>query len=230
MKKILLLASVVACFATQGNPVNSMLAANETEMIEGDGLYPIPDGAVRVEYLESTGTQMINTKVFIETNDTFCITQEVCFSPDHIGVRQLQGYCTSRRGYWGVSTSGNYEMGGFTTSTAARNWDIITFIRDSKSTFRLCINGINVRSVIDTWFMDRGTFTLFFLSGTWTPCYMKQGEVSIILNDELVRLFVPIRVFDGEEWNGCMFDRVSGELFFNSGTGEFIIGPDLEED
>ena len=38
----------------------------------------------------------------------------------------------------------------------------------------------------------------------------------------LVRDLIPVRVGDV----GYMFDRISGQLFGNAGTGAFIIGPD----
>ena len=43
----------------------------------------------------------------------------------------------------------------------------------------------------------------------------------------IARDFIPVR-FTNElgETEGAMFDRVSGQLFRNDGTGAFIIGPD----
>ena len=45
--------------------------------------------------------------------------------------------------------------------------------------------------------------------------------------DSVVRDFIPVR-FTNErgETEGAMYDRVSSQLFRNSGTGAFIIGPD----
>ena len=46
-------------------------------------------------------------------------------------------------------------------------------------------------------------------------------------DDSVVRDFIPVRFTneDGES-EGAMFDKVSGQLFRNSGTGAFIVGPD----
>jgi hypothetical protein len=41
--------------------------------------------------------------------------------------------------------------------------------------------------------------------------------------DELLRDFIPVRKGN----IGYMYDRVSGQLFGNQGTGEFVLGPDL---
>lgn len=40
----------------------------------------------------------------------------------------------------------------------------------------------------------------------------------------LVRDFIPVRVGNV----GYMYDEVSGQLFGNAGTGEFILGPDVD--
>ena len=48
------------------------------------------------------------------------------------------------------------------------------------------------------------------------------GYVKIYQNGILVRDYIPVRVGDV----GCFYDRVSGQLFGNAGTGAFIIGPD----
>lgn len=47
------------------------------------------------------------------------------------------------------------------------------------------------------------------------------------LGGVLVRDFIPVR-FTNENGvtEGAMYDRVSGHLFGNAGTGAFVIGPD----
>jgi len=42
-------------------------------------------------------------------------------------------------------------------------------------------------------------------------------------NDILVRDFIPVRIGN----IGYMFDKVTGKMFGNSGTGNFILGPDI---
>ena len=52
-------------------------------------------------------------------------------------------------------------------------------------------------------------------------CTIEEGGV-------LVRDFIPVR-FTNEQGvsEGAMYDRVSGQLFRNSGTGVFIVGTDI---
>jgi hypothetical protein len=42
----------------------------------------------------------------------------------------------------------------------------------------------------------------------------------------LARDYIPVRVGSGAGAVGYLFDRVSGQLFGNAGTGDFTIGPD----
>lgn len=47
-------------------------------------------------------------------------------------------------------------------------------------------------------------------------CTIKEG-------DTLLRNFIPVR----KDGVGYLYDKVSGELFGNAGTGDFILGPDV---
>ena len=55
----------------------------------------------------------------------------------------------------------------------------------------------------------------------------KYYYISIIVNGKLVRDLIPVR-FTNEngETEGTMYDKVSGQLYRNAGTGAFVIGPD----
>lgn len=52
----------------------------------------------------------------------------------------------------------------------------------------------------------------------------KIGPVSINRSETTVLDLIPVR----KDGVGYMYDRVSGELFGNAGTGSFVIGPDKE--
>jgi hypothetical protein len=54
---------------------------------------------------------------------------------------------------------------------------------------------------------------------------MRVYACQIFQNDVLVKDFVPVRI--GQV--GYMYDTVSGELFGNLGTGDFTLGPDINE-
>lgn len=64
--------------------------------------------------------------------------------------------------------------------------------------------------------VNRGTASSFPGRGLYYGFKMWNGDV-------LAGDFIPVRV--GQV--GYMYDKVSGQLFGNAGTGEFIIGPDV---
>ena len=52
-------------------------------------------------------------------------------------------------------------------------------------------------------------------------------ELKFTLNSTTLRDFIPVRLTnDNGKSEGVMYDKVSGQLFRNAGTGAFIIGPD----
>lgn len=49
------------------------------------------------------------------------------------------------------------------------------------------------------------------------------GKCTLYIGNRVVRDFIPVRVGDV----GYMYDRVSGKLFGNAGTGAFVLGADV---
>ena len=42
-------------------------------------------------------------------------------------------------------------------------------------------------------------------------------------NETFIRNMIPVKDYNGVL---CMFDKVSNEFFYNSGTGDFVAGPE----
>ena len=78
--------------------------------------------------------------------------------------------------------------------------------------------------------MSEGTFldnslSLFLFGVNGNTSINTNGRISsckIYHSGVLVRDYIPVR----KGTVGYMYDRVSGQLFGNQGTGAFIIGPD----
>lgn len=51
---------------------------------------------------------------------------------------------------------------------------------------------------------------------------LRMKWIKLYYDDTLVRDFIPVRVGT----TGYMYDKVSGQLFGNQGTGDFVLGPD----
>ena len=173
-----------------------------------------------VEYLQSTGTQWIDTGVLSRSDVDFTIY-----------IQPLKGGDTKLFGVYGDAS----YIGTFGTSwrLASGTFGWITY-------GTLDFNAITEISLIGLeWYVDgeyvytvrgRGntnvTLKMFgwWYSGSLTKTPQRLFGLVIYQNGLKVRDFIPVRV--GEE--GCMYDRVTGEIFGNDGTGEFIVGPDKE--
>lgn len=57
-----------------------------------------------------------------------------------------------------------------------------------------------------------------FAKGKWKPCKIYDGT------GKLVRDYIPVKTPIGV---ACMLDKVTGEFYYNKGTGEFIAGAEL---
>jgi hypothetical protein len=201
---------------------------------------PLPYDA-EVEYLESTGTQWIDT-----------------------GVRDIQvsgGFEMSLTERFTQVISSNYTGSGYTTLTEQMfyalnassstglymacngNVAIANNLSSEKTAWHTCFakaeNGITsyffdsalVRSFQFISFLLRA-FYLFTMSNNYFQTngligYQQISATSLSVDSIPVFDFIPVR-FTNElgQSEGAMYDRVSGALFRNAGTGAFIIGPD----
>ena len=231
MRKIFLLAFVVVQeFVVWSSPVNSMLGADGIEM-NGESINIIP-----IEYLESTGTQWIDTEVPV-VNGLECelVTEieqrvgQVNIAGISVGGQKEERYFlrgspdTGRVGT--VDISLGYWWSNLNTSSVLGKHTL--FI---KNTFYggNAIYGVDNDAFIST----HKTSNIY--SGRYSFCIMKVAStidsgfriysIVLMLNNEIIYDAIPVRI--GRI--GYMYDRVSGELFGNMGTGEFILGPDVE--
>lgn len=83
-------------------------------------------------------------------------------------------------------------------------------------------NGITLDTLTRQSFASN-TQTLYLFRGrTIAPSSMLVGATQIYDGDTLMRNFIPVRV--GQV--GYMYDKVSGQLFGNVGSGDFVLGND----
>lgn len=188
-----------------------------------------------IEYLEAPQTgstiQYVNTGIV----PTVSTKVEILFM---ILVRNTNGYFGARKEpYRFCCTSFNVQQ-QFAFAMTNNTWPVGRY-NASLNTFELCIaengnfsnNGIDGGSTpvlnsfpINDYFYlfanknNEGVFATTSRSSTRTY-YCKIWEAG-----QLIRDFIPVRV--GQV--GYMYDRVSGQLFGNSGTGDFILGPDIQ--
>ena len=179
-----------------------------------------------VEYLESTGTQYISTML---------IPTRV-----HVGLKPIEAATPDyANAYFGVNNGGsritglnsktkdtlkavNYDRNSVEFSALWGEFHSVCFDRDTVS-----VDGETKALVTDFSKTDNAikSFGLFDFPQRNTDSSPKSAISYCKMWDKEDRLmadFIPVRVGDV----GYMFDRISGQLFGNAGTGAFVIGPD----
>lgn len=188
---------------------------------------PLPYDAV-VEYLESTGTQWIDTMFVPQQDDVrFIIECSVEKTGNNIFVGMAKYgfndfafnfYNRSSIYWWFGGRSGNFSATGLDHQRLEvgveiiYNGNLVTTVSPTSSfvgnTSRLALFGQANRAI--------PTDALYKASG-------KVYSFAIYYGNQIQLDFIPVRV--GQV--GYMYDRVSGQLFGNAGTGAFIVGPDV---
>ena len=184
-----------------------------------------------VEYLESTGTQWIDTGVKPDNTYTFDTAVAVLNTPYN---------CI----YWGCRSAGTFAsdnsqcyLNSFTGSAS----DILKLYSTNTSSVdnwssgivpqvgvMYSFSGITVVSTMNTMTYSVVLFGLNII-GTVNASLgrCRIGKWTAYSNDIKVADFVPVRVGSGANAVGYMYDRVTKRLFGNQGTGAFTIGPDV---
>jgi hypothetical protein len=190
---------------------------------------PLPPGARWVEYLQSTGTQWIDTGVY----GSNAVKATLDFQLISLG----SGY-----GVFGAYTSTSSSLFAYQAGGGNGVWQIgfgyynnTTKKTDTErhniefNDFHVDIDGATIVTFPQHQFMTSHTMTIFttrdetggVYRATRSRCYGSR----IWQSNTLVRDFRPIAIGT----TGYMLDLVSGEYlpYGNKGTGDFTIGPNI---
>lgn len=181
-----------------------------------------------IEYLKSMGTQWIDTGIIPDAATGF-EAQVVCdHNNDDTYIIGLRNDSSDTR--WGVGHSnkgfywcyGSYQNSDRLIKLSANIK--LNYLNDKKY---IATNGnstVNI-SLPSLSFVPAYNIRLFGSAGivaSYSKWFGEINYVKITQGDALVMDLIPVRV----EQVGYMYDKVSGQLFGNAGTGEFILGPD----
>ena len=179
----------------------------------------LPNGYTQLEYLEATGTQYINTLVQ--------------YGPSDIGIAEIDVMFTNleyngTNAYFQMMTSGNNCLStGYTiyrcVSPLVRNTITQSWNGPTRVT-RIYIGDELISGVTWNKYYGNPTYRIFTQSGA-TNSSGKVYYLKLIKNGQVAALMFPARR-NSDNILG-MYDMVSGTFFTNSGTGEFIAGPDV---
>ena len=191
-----------------------------------------------VEYIESTGTQYIDSGVLGSSD----VDLEVRFCLPTIAGRQVMGQ----------RKTGSNELANFIQTQSSPMGKIRVFYGASENSVYYTAAGgewVTVRRTgtnfytndVLTGTVSASTFTAentIIVHGTngfsaYGTAQLRISAAKIWQNGVLVRDFQPVRVGSGASAVGCLYDRAnptggpSGNgLYPNSGSGAFVVGPD----
>ncbi len=189
----------------------------------------LPAGYTELQYIESTGTQYIDTGVVAKNNIlTNCKFNFISSGSDAEVLFGISAGTGSR--YWfgeqnGISFIGfNDAASGPTNIGTSVHTVSLKAVENLENA--LFIDGTRTNSFDNLTNQSDKSIYLFALRSGNAPVYVSSARVyscSITKNNTLVRNFVPAKNASGVIG---MYDTVSGQFFTNQGTGEFVAGPE----
>ena len=193
---------------------------------------PLPYDA-EVEYLESTGTQWIGVELLGKNGYDF--DYKVNFT--QLSTSQATGiggeYHSNKSCYLGmVRTNGTlaYHYKGTASpvvvaSNIQTGTDYVVTAHLYSGEQYYIVNGTKSSVGNITGDFVSTIYLRLFSVNSSSPLYsyMKLYYCKIYDNGILVRDYIPVR----KDGVGYLYDKVSGQLFGNSGTGNFTLGPDV---
>lgn len=178
-----------------------------------------------VKYLESTGTQYINTGVTLTNNHSVEVDYQLTSaSQNKKGI--FGGLTTSRYGAL-LSPSNNYLEFGYGSSNIWYQTGLPDTNRHTmyQKKNELYFDGVLIYTFNTATFTQTATAPLGNFNYTnYNPASAKYYSSKWWDGDTLVRDYIPVK---DENNVGYMFDIVSHSLYANVGTGSFVVGQEL---
>ena len=193
----------------------------------------LPEGYTRCEYLESTGTQYIDTGIYLSLDSGWEIDANISFVEKSMPLGCDSKLEDNRLGF-----------AMFTWKNSRVCSDIIDNVTRAVPSW---LNSLNERhlykhdknnSYLDNELVKSEIVTEKSIT-SFSIKIFKIINVSFIRGSKCKIYYA--KLFDNESnmiWNGipcldnnnkpCMYDTVTGQTFYNQGTGEFIVGPIVE--
>ena len=191
----------------------------------------LPDGYTQLEYIQSSGTQYIDTGVKANTQTRVQAKMRYVVAPSESAWAALFG---SRNGsgnqeYWvyyrpddsafslkyGNDTS-NYTVPG--SPEELNNFSV--------NGNTLSVNGQSVTANLDA-LESKNSFYIFAVNNSGSLQYASKSalyQFTVYSKSERVRDFVPCTNPSGTVG---LYDLINGEFYANTGTGDFIAGPEI---
>lgn len=213
--------------------------------VAGGGRFGVLKGVVELpyaeelEWLESSGTQYINTGVYVNPDYsievTFVMTQRNATWDTLFGTRNSQQSRFTAR--WANSATG--KLGVHRSNAKTTNYESYddanatkTMVTDTWHTIKLAKREYTFDGALRKTFSATTSTTsfsypifLFALCNAGSPADYGYFRIKSARmwnsSNELIRDFIPVIDKEGV---ACMYDKVNGEFYYNKGTGSFKVG------
>lgn len=201
---------------------------------EGKKIYNLPSGYKQLEYIESSGTQYIDTGV-TGRGGLSTEAKAMPLTEETTGLLSCRSE-TEGRVYLGFRVYNSHINLGFKSEiqsavTVVPN-KVYTATYDTKNNIgKVILDGTEIiNTSIDSSFNSGYTMYMFGTNAhTGIVAYAALRAYYLIIKDEnntLVRDFVPCQNASGEYG---MYDMITKKFFGNAGTGTFIGGPEVKD-
>ena len=228
-------STVTGCLENwvRGVASNGVFIKNPAATWDVSGYHGVPTNwsiAFMSEYLESSGTQYIDTG--ITPGNTYGYEVKFYINNMSAETAQLGVWHAWGNGMWGHDCK--YINNKILCVFGGKNNEYLGKLSQDIHTIKMFngdfyFDGVLTKQVASSTFTCSGNATMFGIRVVSSSSVEYKNSQKIysckIFKDtesNLVRDFIPVRVGT----TGYMYDRVSGELFGNAGTGDFILGPD----
>ena len=179
-----------------------------------------------IEYLESDGTQWIDTNVYCGRNIQMVtdgrFTQNVY--DENFGCLKISG---THRFHFGIyENKFIFGVGTTYSMNVAYDSNRHTFTLDGSGYGKLDNTKYTLRAFDNANKLKIYLFARNTSNQATTQASFQLYSQKLYENNVLIFDAIPVRV----DQIGYMYDKVSGKLFENKGTGNFILGPDIQEE
>ena len=184
----------------------------------------VPSSYTRLEYIQSSGTQRINTGIPASKNLRVEAIMDVTAVSSWIMI--LGDYTPKKFFSWWASGSTAYAYFGSKSGTMTLPSGKHTYIADGPNKeWKIDSNSISVEPASDDFSTDGDTLCLFTVNngGSYPSASLKLYRCKIYSGTKLVRDFIPCKTVGGTIG---LYEAVQERLYINEGSGTFTAGPE----
>ena len=183
---------------------------------------PILPYDAEVEYIQGNGSAWINPQYTTTSNSIITID---CQLSSIVAQKRIIGNITS--GYFEIYINGSKK---WSFASNGKTYASSVTANTSRHTFK--IDNVAAKGYIDTTAVTIGKNAATYYGTTEIfarhtvadrTCLGKIYSCTFVNGTTLVRDYIPVRVGTV----GCLYDKVSGTLFYSSGSSNFTAGPDV---